>query len=74
MQPTLQATGAYLDGVAEGRRLLKANPQITLDDMEAYERAAGICMRRHSDAMRDCFKGERDFWRNQIKIKQENKP
>lgn len=64
-----QVTGAYLDGIAEGRRFLKANSDMTLEDMQHALRIAKINVTRHSYAMKDCFKGERDFWKNQIKKK-----
>lgn len=50
-----QVSGAYVEGITEGRQFLKANPGMTDADK-----------RRHSGLMRDAFKGERDFWRNQL--------
>lgn len=64
-----QITGAYLDGIAEGRSFLKANPSVSqnVTTMQLLRKNAQDCMRNHSGAMKDCFKGERDFWNNQIK-------
>jgi len=61
--------GAYLDGIAEGRSFLNANPSVKGDKttMQMLMRNAQDCMRTHSGAMKDCFRGERDFWNNQIK-------
>lgn len=59
-------TGAYLDGIAEGRSFLKANPDMTVEDMLHALEIAKINVARHSYAMKDYFRGERDFWINQI--------
>lgn len=64
-------TGAYIDGVKEGRAFFDANPDLTLEEMERELSSATRLMRSHSDAMKDCFKGQRDFWKNQIKLKRE---
>ena len=60
---TTYINGAYLDGIAEGRALLKANPDI--DILKCYQNACKN-VKRHQFAMKDCFKGERDFWKNQL--------
>lgn len=64
MKQSQHITGAYLDGISEGRSLLSNFPNI---DKEQALRNATINMKRHSGAMKDCFRGERDFWRNQLK-------
>ena len=70
---TTYINGAYLDGIAEGRSFLKANPNLTLEDMKRCYQNACENVKRHNFAMKDCFKGERDFWKNQLKIRiQEN--
>lgn len=60
---------SYLDGITEGHSFLKENPDLTIDELKNCEANAKINMQRHSGAMRDCFRGERDFWKNQIKMK-----
>lgn len=67
-----QITGAYLNGIKEGRSFLKANPDISRADMEEIAWNCNTNANRHSGAMADCFRGERDFWRNQIKKLQKN--
>lgn len=62
-----QVTGAYLDGIQEGRSFLKQNPTMTTQEMKRCKENAQELMRQHSYAMKDCFRGERDFWANQIK-------
>jgi hypothetical protein len=64
---TPQVSGAYVDGIIEGRQFLKANPWMTAVDKQRCMENAAENMRRHSGLMRDAFKGERDFWRNQLK-------
>ena len=61
-----QVTGAYLDGIAEGRAFLKANPNLTHAEIKTCMENAAANMRRHAFAMKDCYKGQRDFWRYQI--------
>ena len=57
-------------GIKEGRDFLKSFPDISLEEMQSCEQIAAINMKSNANEMRDCFKGERDFWRNQIKKKQ----
>ena len=64
----------YLLGISEGRTFLRAWPEynrgeaMTVDDMRQCEAACSANMARgFSGAMREVFRGERDFWRNQIR-------
>ena len=59
-----QYTSAYIDGIKEGRELFTQFGY--LDANEEYESCKRL-MRTHSGAMKDFFKGQRDFWKNQIK-------
>lgn len=69
MEHNTHINGAYLEGIAEGRSFLKANPDLTLEDIQTCYANACENVKRHSFAMKDCFKGERDFWSNQLKIR-----
>lgn len=60
---------AYALGISEGRALLKENPGFTRADMQRCMENASDCMRTHGGDMREAFKGQRDFWKNQIKKK-----
>ena len=57
-------TDSYCLGIKEGRELLKNCPDI---DLCAARLNAIENMRRHSGTMHEIFKGQRDFWNNQIK-------
>ncbi len=64
-----QVSSAYLDGITEGRQFLRANPDTNPQDMTKLANNARVNMMQHSGLMRDCFKGQHDFWHNQIKAK-----
>ena len=59
-------TQEYLDGIAEGRATLKRDgPDYALDHLDVLTRCA-----RRFDAQSpvgQLLRGERDFWRNQVK-------
>jgi len=58
---------AYILGIKEGRSTLSNNPDFTLSDMQAcFEQCKRLAL-SHSQPMKDVFKGESDFWLNQIK-------
>lgn len=57
---------AYILGIKEGRAMLKACPDMSKDDMRAAMGNCTVLMREHSQPMKDVFKGERDFWKNQL--------
>lgn len=57
-------TRAYILGIKEGRSLLKAYPDI--DKQSALDTARKLA-RQHSGDMKDMFRGEADFWKNQLK-------
>lgn len=67
LNPKTSITGAYIDGIKEGRSFLNANHGLTLEEMKKELDSSARLMRSHSDAMKDYFKGQRDFWKNQIK-------
>lgn len=58
---------AYILGIKEGRSFLSNNPGMTKDDMQSAMANCSSNMASHSQPMKDIFKGQRDFWRNQIK-------
>ena len=58
---------AYLEGISEGRSFLKSNPDMTVIEMKRARNDCTELMRSHSDVTKEAFKGERDFWSNQIK-------
>ena len=60
-------TESYLLGIAEGRALLKASGSFTTVGMRSLADNCATLMRGASATMRDVYKGERDFWRNQTK-------
>ena len=60
-------TDAYLLGIKEGRALLNAFPDVTPQEMRRHAQNCSELVKRHSGVMRDTFRGERDFWNNQIK-------
>ncbi len=64
-----QVSSAYLDGITEGRQFLRDNPSISPQDMVELANNARVNMMGHSGLMRDCFKGQHDFWLNQLKAK-----
>lgn len=59
----------YILGIKEGRALLNSNPDFTIQDMEECTESCKRLARDFSQPMKDVFKGERDFWLNQIKIR-----
>jgi len=65
--PQKQISSAYIDGIKEGRNLLRANPDMTRTEMEMRLITLNVLCKNHSYAMKDFFKGERDFWKNQLK-------
>ncbi len=58
---------AYIDGIREGREVFSQHrylcPKI---EHESFKNLA----LSHSGAMKDFYKGQRDFWKNQIKKEQ----
>ena len=61
-----QVTGAYLNGIREGRELLSNFPN-TFDAEHEYKQAKQA-VRQFSGVMKDFHLGLRDFWLNQLKI------
>lgn len=62
-----QYSQAYLLGIKEGRAFLKQNPNLSIQVMQKLKKDCDRLMRDHSHDMKNAFKGERDFWANQIK-------
>lgn len=58
---------AYILGIKEGRDYLRHNPGMTKEDMQSAMANCASNMAKHSQPMKDLFKGQRDFWRNQVK-------
>lgn len=59
---------AYILGIKDGRAFLNAFPGLTLAEKTAcLENCKRQLKRGFAQPMRDLFKGERDFWINQIK-------
>ena len=69
--PLKTVSQAYLLGISDGRETLKLFQQQGMADLATFKAELANCeaMMRQGFAgdMRDCFKGERDFWRNQVK-------
>lgn len=62
-----QVTEAYLLGIKEGREYLKRFPDFTPSEIRTEIENLNRAIDRHSGTMKECFQGQRDFWRNQIK-------
>lgn len=56
-------TEAYLDGIKEGRQFLEKYPDAC--PVHEYEICKELA-RTHSNEMKDMFRGQRDFWKNQM--------
>lgn len=59
-----EVTSAYLDGIKEGRNMY--NQHSYLDPAHELE-SFNILVKSHSGAIKDFYKGQRDFWKNQLK-------
>lgn len=64
---------AYLLGIREGRELLNSivgrGETVTLSDARSIVSTLEALLKESfASEMADTFRGERDFWRNQIKI------
>lgn len=59
-------TSSYLDGIAEGREYLN---KYGADDAAAHVANLEACCREFgpSNPVGQLYRGERDFWRNQLK-------
>lgn len=59
---------AYLLGISEGRALLRLFKADGIADLNTFKAALANCeaLLGFAGDTRDCIKGERDFWRNQI--------
>lgn len=57
---------AYILGIEEGRNLLRRYPQITREEVEREIAALTWLAKNHSGDMKETFKGQRDFWKNQL--------
>jgi len=66
---TATYTQAYIIGIKEGRSFLDNNPDLTTTEKRECLDTAKRLMKQYSGCMKDCFKGERDFWKLQIKMK-----
>lgn len=62
-----QVTDSYILGIKEGRNTLKNHPELSPDDIRREIDSCTRLMRSYSQPMKDVFKGQRDFWRNQLK-------
>ena len=69
---TQAVSQAYLLGISEGRSML--NCYLAAGDYQGLPDARAMlanCESRlkqgYAGEMRDCIKGERDFWRNQVR-------
>ena len=59
----MEYSQSYIDGIKEGRELYTLFP---LADKQKEYNSNKKLMRKHSGAMKDFFKGQRDFWKAQI--------
>lgn len=69
---TQTITESYLLGISEGRSLLKSiearGETVTTSDMQQFaDNCTAQLSRGFARELSDTFRGERDFWRNQIK-------
>lgn len=64
---TATVSEAYILGIKEGRSFLSNNPDLTLQEMAGCAENCKRLARDFSQPLKDTFKGERDFWINQIK-------
>jgi len=65
-------TDSYLLGIKEGRALLRSLPESpTLDELHRFAaNCTDLLAMGQSREMADMYRGERDFWRNQIERSQ----
>ena len=64
--PKCTVTAEYLMGIREGRESLRRNgPEIAAQELDNLNRT--IRMFGSDSAVGQMLRGERDFWRNQIK-------
>ena len=67
-----QVTAEYIAGIEEGSAFQKANPDFSRQDIAAHIDILKRCLARgFAKPMADMFRGERDFWINQLKIRKE---
>lgn len=61
---TTHVTQAYLDGIAEGRALMRQG----VTPADALPTLTELCRRFDAQSpVGQLYRGERDFWRNQLK-------
>jgi len=63
-------TQAYLLGISEGRaafRALGPGDDLSADARTTLDILQTLLRQGFAGDMRDCLRGERDFWRNQVK-------
>lgn len=65
MKPVSQA---YILGIKEGRALLTATPDLDRADiLDIIDNLTSTIKRGFSGDVADMLRGERDFWKNQLK-------
>lgn len=64
-----QVTEAYLLGIKEGRNHLNNFPELIndIETMQTIAYSSTVLAKNSSGEMKEFHKGDRDFWRNQIK-------
>lgn len=67
-------TQEYILGITEGRSLLKSTPHSITDMQRHVDNIGTLLSRRPSKEMGDTYRGERDFWKNQIKKTTRSQP
>lgn len=61
-------TQAYIMGIKEGRSLLTAEPSLDrVEILDIIDNLTSTLKRGFSGDVADMLRGERDFWKNQIK-------
>ncbi len=61
-------TQAYIMGIKEGRAMLTATPDLDRADMiDILDNITSTLKRGFSGDVADMLRGERDFWKNQLK-------
>lgn len=65
---TKPVTTAYLDGIKDGRSFLSAHGPFDRSEIERLrDNAAQVAKMNAGNAVAEFARGERDFWRNQLK-------
>lgn len=62
-----EVSETYIMGIKEGRHIFTKHPDMSLEEMKEIVQQCKLLARDHSQPLKDVFRGERDFWLNQMK-------